>query len=471
MELSRIRGKIEGSIAELENIYEEGILAGKGDLGWDRLARWKRRVSQFIAENVSAQEAQALQGAVDDFTDLGDEITRCRDFLVALLEEIRSHPDTVIVRPAVREAAVHLDREAQRHGVVLLHGIRTHAVWAEMVKKVLEDHCEVEAFPIRYGYFDVFRFLSPILTRRRPLEIIERELRDVVRANPGARISVIAHSFGTYAIAKVLEDNPDIPLDRLVLCGSIVPVDYRWDKIANQVSHRIVNDCGTRDIWPLLARSITWGFGPSGTFGFSSTRVRSRFHDYKHSDFFKEEFVRQYWVPYFRTGDIVGTDWETRRPTPPLWHSFVSWFPLKLVIILVALVGFALGVQFVFKKAQPEFRQDSSTTSQSGDRPFRSELNISGVWLGNTGRYMVSHDGTRVVWDGIGSYGNKVWHHRGEGTVDGYTVRGRIEELADSNFPGHAGGSPVEGTIAINGQTISWTGMNPQERIWQRGSK
>ena len=97
-------------------------------------------------------------------------------------------------------------------------------------------------------------------------------------------------------------------------------------------------------------------------------------------------------------------------------------------------------------------------------------LNISGVWLGNTGRYTVTHEGSRVVWDGIGSYGNKVWHHSGKGTVDGYTIRGAIEELPDSNFPGYTGGSRVEGTIAIDGQTISWTGMNPQERIWQRGN-
>jgi hypothetical protein len=95
-------------------------------------------------------------------------------------------------------------------------------------------------------------------------------------------------------------------------------------------------------------------------------------------------------------------------------------------------------------------------------------LNISGVWRGETGRYIVTHEGNSVIWDGTGIYGNQKWHHRGTGTVEGYTIRGLIEELPDSAFPGYTGGSKVEGTIGSRGETISWTGMNPQERVWQR---
>ncbi len=85
-------------------------------------------------------------------------------------------------------------------------------------------------------------------------------------------------------------------------------------------------------------------------------------------------------------------------------------------------------------------------------------LNISGVWLGNTGRYTLTQDGSRVVWDGIGRYGNKVWHHRGEGMVGGDTIHAVIKEFPDSNFPGHPDGSPVEGAIAIESKSTnrSW---------------
>ncbi len=102
MELGGIISKIESFLAELGSIYEEGILAGNTDLGWERLDRWKRRVSRFLRENVSDEEAQALQGSVGYFTDLGDEINNCKNSLVALLEEVKSYPDMVINRPAAR---------------------------------------------------------------------------------------------------------------------------------------------------------------------------------------------------------------------------------------------------------------------------------------------------------------------------------------------------------------------------------
>ena len=114
MEFSGITSTIESFLAELPSIYEEGIRAGKGDLGWERLERWKRLVSRFLAESVSDEEAQAFQGGVDDFTDLGDEINKCKSSLVALLEDLKSHPDMVIDRPAVRTAPA--PQEAQRTG-------------------------------------------------------------------------------------------------------------------------------------------------------------------------------------------------------------------------------------------------------------------------------------------------------------------------------------------------------------------
>lgn len=112
MELSGITSMIERFLAELPSIYEEGIRAGKVDLGWELLERWKRRVSRFLEENVSDEEAQAFRGGVDPFADLGDEINKCKSSLVAFLEELKSHPDMVIVRPAVRAAAVPVVRKA-----------------------------------------------------------------------------------------------------------------------------------------------------------------------------------------------------------------------------------------------------------------------------------------------------------------------------------------------------------------------
>ncbi len=56
--------------------------------------------------------------------------------------------------------------------IVLLHGIRTQAHWAEMVANVLETELGVRVQPIKYGFFDVIRFLFPFWTRREPVRKI-----------------------------------------------------------------------------------------------------------------------------------------------------------------------------------------------------------------------------------------------------------------------------------------------------------
>ncbi|MEZ4699175.1 MAG: hypothetical protein R2834_02505 [Rhodothermales bacterium] len=226
--------------------------------------------------------------------------------------------------------------------VVLVHGIRTQAPWAEMVMHCLEDEPTVQkVIPVRYGYFNMFRFLTPVLTRRGPIQQLARELRDIRKQYPDARLSLIAHSFGTYATAQVLDNETDIEIDRLILCGSIIPQDFRWDKVADRVHHEILNDCGTRDIWPVMAKFMTWGFGPSGTFGFGKSRVRDRFHNFRHSDFFNRDFVETYWSPYIAAGEIKHSDWELHRPTPPWWQSLLGIvkLPILLVLLLAATVG------------------------------------------------------------------------------------------------------------------------------------
>ena len=223
--------------------------------------------------------------------------------------------------------------------VVLIHGIRTHASWAEMVAAVVEPACGVKVIPVRYGYFDVFRFLCPVFTRTAPVARIVRELRDVRANYPTADISVIAHSFGTYAIVKALAER-EVRLHRLILCGCIVTENFRRADYGAQLGpDDIVNDCGTHDVWPVLARSVTWGYGATGTFGFGTTGVRDRFNKFSHGDYFTKEFVERYWVPFLRTGEVLPTEWERERNTPPFWQSLLSWLPLKYLFLALLIAG------------------------------------------------------------------------------------------------------------------------------------
>lgn len=229
--------------------------------------------------------------------------------------------------------------------VVLLHGIRTAGEWQNRIARELRGIPNVQVYPIKYGWFDALRFWSPswMGCRRKPLEKVLRELRDIRAENAGADLTVIAHSFSTYLMSKVLRDGTDIRIRKLLLCGSIVPTDYRWDAVKTPVDGmQIVNEVGTRDIWPVFARVASWGYGPSGTYGFGTFRVHDRFFDYKHSDFFSSEHVTRYWVTFVRDGAIVDSPWDSERPTAPWLLSFASGWPLPKLSLTLILGGIFL---------------------------------------------------------------------------------------------------------------------------------
>jgi len=230
-------------------------------------------------------------------------------------------------------------KPGDEHLVILIHGIRTQGSWGEMVAAVLESTGPVKVIPIKYGYFDVFRFFCPVFTRSAPVQKILRELRHLRAEHPTAKISVIAHSFGTYAIMKALQER-EIILHRLILCGSIIPESFHRAEFRSQLGpDAVLNDCGTHDIWPVLAKSITWGYGATGTFGLGTVGVRDRYSKLGHSDYFNKQFVTDFWSPYVHEGRIVPTEWERTRTTPPLWMSLLAWFPLKYLFTLLVCLG------------------------------------------------------------------------------------------------------------------------------------
>jgi hypothetical protein len=232
--------------------------------------------------------------------------------------------------------------EQPNHVVLLVHGIRTEAEWQERVAKIIRRTGVVEVIPLKYGYFDVFRFLSPWATRMPPIQRLHRELRSVQRKFPNAQVSVIAHSFGTYAICTLLEEFRDLTLDRLILCGSVVREEFRWDRISEQVRHRVVNECGAKDIWPRLASACSWGYGATGAVGFGSSEVRDRYHPGKHSDFFADSFVGLYWVPFILYGEIPDSPYEQNRGRSPWLHEMLAFMPIKW-LLAAGLLALAWG--------------------------------------------------------------------------------------------------------------------------------
>ncbi len=253
-------------------------------------------------------------------------------------------------------------RPIRKHSVCLIHGIRTRAEWADRAASILKKaDPSIRAVPLRYGFFDAIRFLLPwSWTRKRPILRITRLLRDEIARKPD-QVSIIAHSFGTYILARILEDENDIRFHRVILCGSIVPDDFPWENFSHRLdpdredSWHAVNDCGMRDIWPVLAASATWGYGSSGRFGFGHGRVKDRFFDIGHGDFFSEDHIRTNWLPYV-TGGVV-EDGVLDRATTPWWVSFLTVLKVRYLlapVVVAVMVAAIAAVAWLVRNAMEQ---------------------------------------------------------------------------------------------------------------------
>ena len=257
--------------------------------------------------------------------------------------------------------------------VLLIHGIRTQADWGPMVRSKLEVPGNIEVIPIRYGYLDAFRFWFPFWTRIKPIERVYKQIRVALqkyrRSHPDAKISIIAHSFGTYIIGEILKRGFDLQIHRLILCGSVLPQDFPWEQCQGRFDDdKVVNECGKSDIWPVLAQSASWGYGASGTHGFGAVLVKDRFHARGHGQYFKPEFVEKYWEPFIRRGEYTGTDFEVRMPPTPWLVSVLGILPLQwasivLVILLmsISLVPVCQGLKETM--VQPTISNDYKTAN------------------------------------------------------------------------------------------------------------
>lgn len=241
-------------------------------------------------------------------------------------------------------ALVRARKKRLRRLVILVHGIRTQAEWQGPIRHLFESDGHTTVEPAGYEYFDVFRFLCPFWTRRRPVEVVLGKVREAIELhrNKYDELVIVAHSFGTYILGKILEDNPEIKPERVLLCGSILRASYRWRFLPNR-PRVILNEAGSRDIWPILAKSVTWGYGSTGTFGFKSPGIRDRFHDAAHSDYFKDGFAEKYWVKWIQDEQLELTQFDkSRRPPTPFYKNVLEVIPLKYLFLIAACVALIL---------------------------------------------------------------------------------------------------------------------------------
>jgi hypothetical protein len=210
--------------------------------------------------------------------------------------------------------------------VILVHGIRTHAEWQKLLHKEF-SRVGIVVASTNYGYFDLVRFLLPVPTfRRKAIDQLWEMVRTVRRDYPRAKLSFLAHSFGTYLVAHLLKREFDFKADRIVFCGGIVPYNFPFNQISERFTAPIVNEVSARDPWPVIAQNITFGYGAVGTRGFNRPQIRDRWHrGFGHSKYLTQTFCEAFWVPFFDKGKVVeGRLFQKRPPGGVACCSFLQ---------------------------------------------------------------------------------------------------------------------------------------------------
>jgi pimeloyl-ACP methyl ester carboxylesterase len=247
--------------------------------------------------------------------------------------------------------------------VISLHGIRTRGSWqkdlAVRLNRAGFDYC-----PLDFGFFRAVQLVWPS-SRDRHVEWFRDVYTRAVRESSGAPVSVVAHSFGTYLVARAIEKFPELTFDRIVMCGSIVRRDYPWTRVINETVqvHKVLNDYGRMDFWAGIVRWVVSDAGPSGTQGFiddAQGQVLQQGHlEFRHSDYFYELHFDQLWIPFLSGFDLGAP--------PPVDIPATNW-RFRLTVAIVALLACAL----VFGAARVLPRLLTQMTSRSFCNTYQS---------------------------------------------------------------------------------------------------
>jgi serine/threonine-protein kinase len=251
-----------------------------------------------------------------------------------------------------------LPSDTRRKVVFPLHGIRTYADWQLAFVTVAQQHnlyAPLEKW--NFGYFSIFRFLLP---RQREAKIrwFRSNYDDLIDntyagLGPDNCPSVIAHSFGTYILGYALLKYRNIRLDKVILCGSILPRNFPWQELIERGQVReLRNEYGVKDSWVRFAKWFVKGSGSSGQNGFTqngfklqSDRITQEEFVFEHSEYFNRGHMTEFWVPFLlRPSDpvpAVATDRPVRLPSSPPPYA------LYAIYILIVL-GLALGLARAF---------------------------------------------------------------------------------------------------------------------------
>jgi alpha-beta hydrolase superfamily lysophospholipase len=147
--------------------------------------------------------------------------------------------------------------------IFVVHGIRDAGYWTQKIarrviahaRKLDKDNQSPDKPPQRvfametasYGYFAMAPFLFAS-RRRQKVEWLMNQYAEAMANYPCAEFSCVAHSNGTYLVARALKEYAACRFKRIVFAGSVVRQSFDWDQYINSGRVKaVLNYVATKD--------------------------------------------------------------------------------------------------------------------------------------------------------------------------------------------------------------------------------
>jgi hypothetical protein len=192
------------------------------------------------------------------------------------------------------------------------------------------------------------------LRRQYDTEIHDRRLL----IDEGQTPSVVAHSFGTYILGYTLLRFDFIRFNKVILCGSILPRDFPWDKLIEAGRVQAVrNEYGVRDPWVKRVSCFVRGTGPSGASGFTCRhdRLEQEEFDYDHGEYFGKDHMEDRWVPFLNRplAEIPRSTDGPRIPRPHTPAPRCLYGLVSTALLVAAIVVGSLLIRWERRRNPP----------------------------------------------------------------------------------------------------------------------
>ena len=283
------------------------------------------------------------------------------------------------------------------NGVVFgLHGIRTHAAWHRTLYELLGNYnWQVRTERWTFGKFSILKFLSPWARSAKVKwfrKVYHLETNDSrVHLDGGKRRpSIVAHSFGTYILGNAMLKYEGLVFDKIVLCGSILPKDFPWDKLIERGQVNLVrNEHGVKDIWVRLVGWFIPDTGPSGFSGFDCRhdRLEQEKFQFEHSEYFDYGHMSGKWLPFLQKQVEGSLSAEIKVPRSKPSYPLGLYFAYSLL-----LAALFFGGRLIHANKSPDSQPKQTTTTQDSkslgsqvSNPATHEADANEATLDTTG--------------------------------------------------------------------------------------